>query len=347
MAKISVYRWLSLAGRRVLPGWVKILGLWGMHVSRRRVLGVFVDPVLACNLQCRMCYFSDPSKRASMHGRMTDAQIEAMERAFYDRALKLQIGCGAEPSLDRRIPRIVSEAKKRGVPYVALTTNGQLYAAHPEWLRELVRAGLDEITLSMHGTTREVYEHMMPGAKYDNLLALVGLLADIKQTRPQFKIRVNYTVNSGNIGDLCENRFWALWDKVQPDIIQLRPVQKLGETSWTDFDLTPLREQYDSSFGEMIRESRRRGIICLAPDPNDISEVATPQGGVDALIEDLTYCYVSPEETYHADFNPESDTYDTYHRRHHTARRLFKAIFGHISSRGRIVSKKLNYRVKS
>ena len=40
-----------------------------MYVCRKRYLGLFLDPVQACNLRCRMCYFSTPAARP-VHGRI-------------------------------------------------------------------------------------------------------------------------------------------------------------------------------------------------------------------------------------------------------------------------------------
>ena len=44
------------------------MGLWLFHVLGKRYIGVFLDPVLACNFRCKMCYFSDEEKRKSLRG---------------------------------------------------------------------------------------------------------------------------------------------------------------------------------------------------------------------------------------------------------------------------------------
>lgn len=343
---MNIYRLLRLASRGTLPRPLKLLGLGAMLLAGRRVAGVFIDPVLGCNLRCRMCYFSDPARRAELHGVMTDAQIQRAEKALFSRALKLQIGCGAEPTLYPRLRELIERGRRAGVPYISLTTNGQLLATGRVSLLELVEAGLNEITLSMHGTSAPVYEELMPGASFDRLLDLTALLRQVKQRFPQFNIRVNFTVNSLNVNDLADGRFWAVWpDGVQPDIVQLRPVQDLGESDWRDFDLTPLIERYDSTIGAVAAECRRRGITCIAPALADIRAVASEQSGTDALIEDLTYCYVSPTLCYKEDFRAD-DTFTTYHRRRHTARTLFAAALLPRASRHRRVTKKLNYRIR-
>ena len=69
-----------------------------------------------------------------------------------------------------RLAEIIARGKNAGVPYISLITNGQLIASGKVSLPDLVKAGLNEITLSMHGTRQETYEHLMTGAKFSNLL---------------------------------------------------------------------------------------------------------------------------------------------------------------------------------
>ena len=75
--------------------------------------------------------------------------------------------------------------------------------------------------------------------------------------------------------------------------------------------------------------------------------MATPRDGVSALIEDVTYCYISPGAVYKDDFDADTDTFASYHRRARTARRLLKAaLFKKVDSRDKRASKKLNYKVE-
>ena len=344
---MNVYKLLKLSRLRRVPGWVKLLGLWGLYVGRRRCIGIFLDPVLACNLRCRMCLFSTDEHRRRMKGMLDEATLDRLEASLFPYALKLQIGCGAEPTLYPRLRDIVERGRRAGIPYISLVTNGQLVGSGKVDLMELAEAGLAELTLSMHGTRAETYEYLMPGARFELLQALLREVERVKGRFPDFKVRVNFTVNSMNIGDLEGSGFWDVWPAgVQPDIVQLRPVQNLGDSSWTDFDLTPLKERYDQTFGAIIGECRRRGITCIAPDRDQIDAVATPQSGTEAAIEDFTYCYVAPESFYKHDFNEVSDTFRSYHRRHHTGWRLLRTALGGASGRDKNISKKLNYTIK-
>lgn len=327
------------------PGPLKLIGMAAMMRLNRRMIGIFMDPVMACNLRCRMCYFSDPERRKEMHGVMSESQLADIEKSLYRNTLKLQIGCGAEPTLSPMLKRIVAGAKAYGVPNISLVTNGQLLAGDKIDLAELAETGLNELILSLHGTHKETYEFLMTNAHWENFQALVKKIAEVKKRFPKFSLRINYTVNSLNVDDLEGDKFWSIWGDAQPDTIQLRPVQNVGDTAWNDFDLTPLKEKYDSTIGAIIAESRRRGITIIAPGPEHLDAVDNIQDAYSAVVEDTSYCYVSPSSCYKPDFDPKADTFADYHRRHHTVRHLLKSAFT-AHSRSRHATKKLNYKVK-
>lgn len=344
---MDIYKWLKIIGLKRIPAWTKLAGLAAMVRSRKRCLGVFVDPVMACNLRCMMCYFSDPDKRATLKGILSDRDIERMENLLLPHALKLQIGCGAEPSLFPNLPSLIRGGKRKGVPYISITTNAQLIGSGKLDIKSLTDAGLDEITLSLHGTQASTYEKLMPGASFLLLLKAIEKIRDCRRDNGKPSVRVNFTINSENITDLKGEGFFNIWEKsgLIPDIVQLRPVQKIGESAWTDFDLTPLKQQYSETIGHVADECRKKGITVIAPSLDEIDAVEGAQNGAEALIEDVTYCYVGPDAFYKDDFNPEEDTFASYHKRNRTVSKLIKSAFKGAKARDRNVSKKLNYRI--
>lgn len=344
---MKLQRLMKLATGHLLPGPVKLAGLLAMHATGRRNIGIFIDPAMGCNLSCMMCYFSVPEKRRQMKGLITPERIDQVQRALFHRALKLQIGCGAEPTLYPALADLVRRGKEAGIPWVSLTSNGQLLARNTPSLESLAAAGLDELTLSLHGTDAETYEHLMPGARFELFRKLATDIAEVKKKYPHFTLRVNFTVNSLNYRNLMGDAFWQLWAPGgEPDVVQMRPVQNMGETAWKDFDLSAIRENYDESIAAVARECRRRGITCIYPSLRNLDEVNDTQDAVSAVIENLTYCYVSTTDCYAPDFDLATDTYESYHRRRATTRHLLRSIFRPGTSRTRNASKKLNYTVK-
>lgn len=288
-----------------------------------RYLGVFIDPVMACNIRCRMCYFSDPAKRPAPQGLMSDAQIEALKKSVLPKALKMQIGCGAEPTLYRHLPQLIKAGKECGVPYIEMTTNGQLLTT--ESLTAAIEAGLNGITLSLHGTTRETFEYLMDGASYDKLLNLLDTLRAIREAHPEFQLRINYTVNNLNKNEITS--LWQLFDGIRIDVLQIRPIQKLGDTAYNDFEITDYEDFIDNTVAHMAEESRRRGTITLLPSKENVEKVTHRNSRLDSLIEEATYCYISPKSCYRDDFDPAKETIKAYQYRSGISRRLLRGIF--------------------
>lgn len=306
-----------------------------------RYLGLYIDPVMACNIRCRMCYFSDPASRPKPCGLMSREYISALAPVMR-KALKLQIGCGAEPTLYRDLPHLVAAGKSAGVPFIEMTTNGQLLTA--DTLRGLCRAGLDGITLSLHGTRRETYEYLMEGASFDRFRQLIAILGEIQKEFPGFRLRVNYTVNNLNKEELP--RIWELFGATRIDTLQVRPIQKLGDTAYNDF----LIEDYPSLIRDIIRplaaECRRRGTVPLLPSEENIEELGKENSDAGAIIEETTYCYCGPSSCYRPDFDPSAESISRYQRRSGLTTRLWKSIFRrNLSARVSAVNKtkKLNY----
>lgn len=335
----NIYRLLRL-GTQIKSRRLKILGLWLFHVLGKRYIGVFLDPVLACNFRCKMCYFSDEEKRKSLRGTLGYEEMETIAGSLFHRALKLQIGCGAEPTLHKDLARIVALGKRHKVPYISLTTNGNLLTK--ELLAATVENGLDELTLSAHGFTRETYEYLMTNGKFDLFRQLLADVAEIKRQHPAFRLRINYTINNDNLEELT--RIWEVVGN-ELDILQLRPIQQIGNSEYTDFDLTRIHARYDAVLVPLIEECRRRNITCLAPDKQNIL-LLEENGTNDTSIEKVTYCYVSAQECWKEDFDYRADTFETYATRHRLGRQLLGRAFGNKVPQKTEVTRKMNYNIK-
>lgn len=335
---MNVYNVLRL-GTRIKSRRLKLLGLWMFHILGKRYIGIFLDPVMSCNLRCKMCYFSDSEKRKSLSGVMKYDDIQAVAKSLFHRALKLQIGCGAEPTISKDLVKIIVLGKEYRVPYISLTTNGNLLTK--EILTQAVENGLDELTLSAHGFTRETYENLMTNAKFDLFTRLLFDVREVKKLHPQFKLRINYTINNDNLDEL--SRIWeVVGDEL--DILQMRPIQKIGESEYKDFDLSRIYDSYDNIILPIVEECKRRGITCIAPDKQNIIALEDNDAG-DNTIEKITYCYVSPTSCWQKDFDYKTETFESYSARTHLGRKLLGKVFGRAKKENVKVTRKMNYNV--
>ena len=111
----------------------------------------------------------------------------------------------------------------------------------------------------------------MTNGKFDLFCKLLANVTEIKKQYPQFKLRINYTINNNNIEEL--SRIWeVVGDEL--DILQLRPIQKIGESEYRDFDLTNIHASYDAVLVPLIEECRRyelHALIACITEGNEAS----------------------------------------------------------------------------
>ena len=332
---MNVYRLLRI-NRLIKNHRIKFLGLYLLHKFNMRYLAVNLDPVMACNLRCKMCYFTDADYVRKLKGQLKDEELERIAKVIFKRALKLQIGCGTEPTLYKNLVKVVELGKQYKVPYISLTTNANLLDEAK--IKALLDAGLDEFTISLHGVEKESYENFMKKASYEKFHSVFNVFAKLKETR-NFKVRINYTFNKDNFYEL--GSFFDHFDGKSFDIVQIRPIQKLGNTEYNDFDLDPIRKDYPELIQKFRRQSKLNNITLLAPDaiPNK-EDVNTS-----SFIFDYTFCYVSPNKFWKPDFNWKEQSFNEFSREIGWGNMLFANIFKS-KNKLRTLSNRLNYEIE-
>jgi hypothetical protein len=117
---------------------------------------VKIELTSQCNYRCGFC-----AHRLRMKGR------GEMDRAFYERVVGEMADAGVEELgmfyigesfMCDWLPEAIAFAKKRGIRYVFLTTNGSL--ATPPRVSACMRAGLDSLKFSMNNADEEQFEQI-------------------------------------------------------------------------------------------------------------------------------------------------------------------------------------------
>ncbi|NPA43596.1 MAG: radical SAM protein [Chlorobi bacterium] len=309
-----------------------------MHVTGRRYFAVNFDPVLACNLRCKMCYFSDKEKAKTLKGIFPEKDLALWAERSLPRALKLQIGCGAEPTLYPALDKVIALGKAYGVPHISLTTNAQTVTY--DRLRRWAEAGLDEITVSLHGVKEPTYTYFMDGARYEHFHRALEAVTRLKQIYPDFVLRVNYTFNEDNFDELED--FFRVFGKYAVDVLQLRPIQKLGRTAYRRFDLGNILPRYDDFIRRFRREAESRGVVLMAP----ASAGELTSESKSSVVYDYTFFYVSPDHFWKKDYDWKNEPLEAYMKRISWGRQLLKPVL--LSEKeiaGLLRKQNLNYEV--
>ena len=343
--KKKEYKLLNVYQRIKSPK-VKLLGILALHIGKRRYLSINIDPVMSCNLRCKMCYFSDAETAKKMRGKFSSDDLEAIAKSLFPRALRLQIGCGAEPTVSQNLLQLVQLGKQYGVKHITITTNGNLLTY--EKLHKLVENGLTEITLSAHGFTKNTYESLMTNGKFDLFTALIENLARIRTDFLDFRIRVNYTVNADNAEELIQLK--EVFKDAKPNVVQIRPIQRIGKSSYNNFSLQTIKDNYNSWIMPVVAYCQQENITCLYPTPESLEMLETVNGAEEksnSLVDSLPYFYIAPYEGWKEKIDPYNESFEKYAQRTRRISTILRELVGIGTVKGeRSRTKSLNYQIK-
>lgn len=141
-------------------------------------LFIDVEVTSACNLKCPFCATtyrgSDIAKGFMPFDTLKKIIDEGADNDLYG----VKFNIRGEPLVHPEIVRFVEYAKSKGLIDVYFNTNAMLLTE--EVSARLIDAGLDRISISFEGFTKEVYERNRVGAKFETVLANIEALQSLK-----------------------------------------------------------------------------------------------------------------------------------------------------------------------
>ncbi len=146
-------------------------------VPRGRPVDFAVETTVKCNLYCPMCYretFLQPNEDMA-----NPIYEKFLEQAEGTAETAMLIGLG-EPLLDAKIFDRITQCRNRHITAL-ISTNGTLLTE--EAANKLLDTGVDHITLSFDGTTKEAFELYRKGANFEKVRDNFIRLARLKQER--------------------------------------------------------------------------------------------------------------------------------------------------------------------
>ncbi len=170
-----------------------------------------MDITERCNLKCVMCYFSATDRlrfapydrELSKNGNMPVETFEKIAADLFPGAWRASLACAAEPLVHSRFRDIVEIAGRYKVPDLWFPTN--LLALTEPTAEAIVDAGVNVVAVSMDGVTRETYEKIRVGGKWDRLLSRFELINEVKRRKgaKRPKLRLIFTWMRSNRAELA------------------------------------------------------------------------------------------------------------------------------------------------
>jgi MoaA/NifB/PqqE/SkfB family radical SAM enzyme len=187
------------------PGDRLSLALNGRHITVTRgphhLVKLYVEPTTVCNLNCRTCM---RNTWETPDGHMAFERYERLlaQAKAIPTLERLAFGGFGEPLAHPRLPEMVARAKAQGL-VVELVTNGTLL--DPDMALALVRAGLDQLWVSIDGVTPETYNDV----RGERLQIVLDHLRDLRRARRRVRdsnleLGLVFVAMKHNAGELAQ-----------------------------------------------------------------------------------------------------------------------------------------------
>lgn len=151
-----------------------------------------IETSAVCNLKCPFCASSSNTWGSEKRGLMDfDLFKKIIDEGSGNGLCSIKLSQRGEPLLQPKLAEMVRYAKDKGIMDVYFNTNATLL--DKEKIETLLSSGLDRISISFEGYTKEVYEKYRRGACYEKTLANIKLLKEIRDAEcklfPQIRVQ--------------------------------------------------------------------------------------------------------------------------------------------------------------
>lgn len=171
-----------------------------MHRPVTHLTKVYIEPTVACNLDCIICFRNAWEQPI---GRMSEETFDAILAGLQelDPIPSVYFGGIGEPLFHPKTIDWIADVKALGVK-VEMITNGTILTEKKT--RELIDSGLDVLWVSLDGATSESFADIRMGAELPKILENLRRLFEMRKGGhfPQPEIGVAFVAMKRNINDL-------------------------------------------------------------------------------------------------------------------------------------------------
>jgi len=151
-----------------------------------------------CNQRCIFCLDSWNHNGTYVDTEQLFQYIELGQRLGRERLIL----SGGEPTIHPDYAKFIRHGRKVGYDWIQTVTNGMMFA-YPEFTRKCLQAGLDEVTISIHGHTPKIQDRLV-GVKGAFDKAIQGIRNIKALSGGRTVINIDVVINKQNISHLRE-----------------------------------------------------------------------------------------------------------------------------------------------
>lgn len=141
-------------------------------------LFIDIEVTSICNLRCPFCATTFGSKNIDKGFISFEVVRKIIDEGAQNNLYGVKFNIRGEPLLHPEIHRFVKYAKQKGLIDVYFNTNAMLLTE--EISQRLIDAGLDRLSISFEGYTKETYEKNRVGAIYETVLTNIENIQSLK-----------------------------------------------------------------------------------------------------------------------------------------------------------------------
>jgi len=142
-------------------------------------LFIDIEATSVCNLKCTFCATTFRGKAVKKGFISADAVKRIVDEGIDNGLYGIKFNIRGEPLLHPKIHEFVKYAKQKGLIDVYFNSNAMLLTE--EVSKKLIDAGLDRLSISFEGTTKDIYEKYRVGAKYETVLSNIEKMQSLKK----------------------------------------------------------------------------------------------------------------------------------------------------------------------
>jgi radical SAM protein with 4Fe4S-binding SPASM domain len=192
----------------------------GLEVMALPPREVFLEVTAHCNIKCPMCPVTTGLDRS--RGTMAYELFQKVLDDVAGRVPQMSLFLAGEPLLHKRIFDMIAAASSRGI-FTRIHTNVLLL--NEEKIQRIFDSGLDEMSFSFDGPTKERYDRVRVAGDYDKCLGLIRRVMQVKRergsARPFTRIQIIYFDGEDPVEQ--ERQMRALFAENLPDELKVVP----------------------------------------------------------------------------------------------------------------------------
>lgn len=240
-------------------------------LGKERRITMTMDLASTCDIRCKHCFRSvliPQGMKTSLD------EIGILERELFPYIKNLALSCTGEPLTLKNFKEGLRAAKRAGVPFVRIQTNGT--HLFPEMSEFLIDEGLDLVGISFDGATKETFESVRRGAHWDEVTHHVREFSRIRREKGSAKpmLAMNFALMKENAHEALA--FIHLARELGADMVTFA---HLTLESWEMKDWSLMYEPARAN--ALLASLREAAARCPIPVqvPHDVPESLTPFSG--------------------------------------------------------------------